>query len=250
MAAAPDSVVASLRAPHPGRGAFSVEFFPPRDDDGGRRLWRAVRVYERLDPAFVSLTYGAGGSTRDRTVRIAGELATQTTLLPVAHLTAVGHTVADLRELVGAYADRGITNVLALRGDPPGDPLGEWLPHPGGVTYAEELVRLIADLGGFHTGVASFPEGHRRATDLQQDTRHHADHLPGHRPADDGAVGVGDAAGDPESTGVGRRERPPRQPSRGAGGGNRHCHRDGGATHRRGRTLSALLLSQLCRGDR
>ncbi|MEE3852434.1 methylenetetrahydrofolate reductase [NAD(P)H] [Gordonia sp. LSe1-13] len=165
------SIVDRLSVPHRGPVPFSVEFFPPRDAEAEARLWRAVRTFERLGPAFVSLTYGAGGTTRDRTVRIAGDLATQTTLLPVAHLTAVNHSVDELRALVGAYADKGITNILALRGDPPGDPLGEWTKHPEGVEYAEELVRLIADLGDFHVGVASFPEGHHRAIDLDHDTR-------------------------------------------------------------------------------
>lgn len=164
------SIVSRLAAPHHGPVPFSVEFFPPRDAEAEARLWRAVRVFERLGPAFVSMTYGAGGSTRDRTVRITGELAAQTTLMPVAHLTAVNHSVAELRALVGAYADRGITNILALRGDPPGDPLGEWVAHPDGVEYAEELVHLIGDLGDFHVGVASFPEGHHRARDLDHDT--------------------------------------------------------------------------------
>ncbi|WHU49023.1 methylenetetrahydrofolate reductase [Gordonia sp. L191] len=165
------SVVERLAAP-PANGVvhFSVEFMPPRDQEGEARLWRAVRVFERLDPSFVSLTYGAGGSTRDRTVRIAGELATQTTLVTVAHLTAVNHSIAELRALVGSYADQGITNLLALRGDPPGDPLGEWVRHPQGVEYARELVELISGLGDFHVGVASFPEGHHRARDLDQDT--------------------------------------------------------------------------------
>nr|WP_206037938.1 methylenetetrahydrofolate reductase [NAD(P)H] [Rhodococcus sp. HNM0569] len=151
---------------------FSVEFSPPRDEAAEDRLWRAVRVFERLGPAFVSMTYGAGGSTRDRTVRVTGQLAEETTLLPVAHLTAVGHSVDELRSMVGAYADRGISNVLVLRGDPPGDPLGEWRKHPEGVEYAEELVRLVRDLGDFHVGVASFPEGHHRAPDLDHDTRY------------------------------------------------------------------------------
>ncbi len=164
------SVVERLAAPHSGPVPFSVEFFPPRDEAAEARLWRAVRTFERMNPAFVSLTYGAGGSTRDRTVRIAGQLATETTLLTVAHLTAVNHSVDELRALVGSYADKGIANLLALRGDPPGDPLGEWVAHPEGVSYASELVDLIGGLGDFHTGVASFPEGHHRAPDLEADT--------------------------------------------------------------------------------
>lgn len=154
-----------------GSVPFSVEFNPPRDAAGEARLWRAAREFERLHPAFVSMTYGAGGSTRDRTIRVTGELARETTLLTVAHLTAVDHSVAELRSIVGAYADSGIRNLLVLRGDPPGDVLGEWLKHPEGVEYAEELVRIVRDLGDFHVGVASFPQGHPRSTDLEDDTR-------------------------------------------------------------------------------
>ncbi|WP_416382448.1 methylenetetrahydrofolate reductase [Nocardia cyriacigeorgica] len=171
IVSATPSVVQSLRL-HASRAVpFSVEFNPPRDAAGEARLWRAVRTFERMHPAFVSMTYGAGGSTKDRTVRVTGELAGETTLLPVAHLTAVGHSVAELRSLVGAYADSGIRNILVLRGDPPGDPLGEWHKHPEGVEYAEELVRIVRDLGDFHVGVASFPQGHHRSPDLDHDTR-------------------------------------------------------------------------------
>jgi methylenetetrahydrofolate reductase (NADPH) len=150
---------------------FSVEFNPPRDAAAEARLWRAAREFERMHPAFVSMTYGAGGSTRDRTARVTGQLARETTLLTVAHLTAVGHSVAELRSIVGVYADSGIRNLLVLRGDPPGDPLGEWRKHPGGLDYAEELVRMVRDLGDFHVGVASFPHGHHRSPDLDHDTR-------------------------------------------------------------------------------
>nr|WP_227985151.1 methylenetetrahydrofolate reductase [Nocardia spumae] len=160
----------SLRTHTGPRTPFSVEFNPPRDPDGELRLWRTVRQFERMHPAFVSMTYGAGGSTKDRTARITGELARETTLLPVAHLTAVAHSVAELRGLVGSYADRGIRNILVLRGDPPGDPLGEWRKHPDGVEYAEELVRMVRGLGGFDVGVASFPQGHHRSPDLDSDT--------------------------------------------------------------------------------
>ncbi|MET0995050.1 MAG: methylenetetrahydrofolate reductase [NAD(P)H] [Mycobacterium sp.] len=152
------------------RVPFSVEFYPPRDEAAEARLWRAARVFERLSPAFVSVTYGAGGSTRDRTIRVVRELARDTTLLPVAHLTAVGHSVAELRSMIGSYADCGISNVLALRGDPQGGVHEEWRKHPEGLEYAVEMVALVRELGDFHVGVASFPAGHPRAIDLDQDT--------------------------------------------------------------------------------
>lgn len=164
------SVVGRIR--DSGRPRFSVEFSPPRDAAGEATLWRTVRELEGLDPAFVSMTYGAGGSTRDRTVRIVGQLARETTLLPVAHLTAVNHSTAEIRAVIGAYADAGIRNVLALRGDPPGDPLGRWTPHPDGMAHAEDLVRLVRGLGEFDVGVAAFPEGHHRSPDAASDTRH------------------------------------------------------------------------------
>jgi methylenetetrahydrofolate reductase (NADH) len=152
-----------------GGRAFSFEFFPPKDEAGEEVLWRSISELEPLRPTFVSVTYGAGGTTRDRTVAITGRIARETSMLPMAHLTCVGHTTEELRRILGSLADSGVRNVLALRGDPLAGPGTDWVSTEGGIDYASDLVAFVRSVSDLCVGVAAFPEGHRDAETLDAD---------------------------------------------------------------------------------
>lgn len=164
----------ALSMPSAGSIPFSVEFMPPRDDAAEERLLRAAEAFHDLGASFASVTYGAGGSSRDRTLRIAQRVSKQP-LTTLVHLTLVEHTVDELREILRSYLSAGLTNLLVLRGDPPGDPLGPWEETEGGLHYASELIELIKaepEFEKFEIGIASFPEGHYRSPDLDHDTQY------------------------------------------------------------------------------
>lgn len=140
--------------------SISMEFSPPKDEIEEDRLWSAIADLSPLAPDFISVTYGAGGSTRDRTIRIASELTAKTSIPTVAHLTCVGSTKDEISQILDQYKDAGITHILALRGDPAGGPQKPWVTTPGGFDHADELVTFASQKGGFNIGVAAFPDGH------------------------------------------------------------------------------------------
>jgi len=139
---------------------FSLEFFPPKDVAGEERLWQALAQLQPLKPDFVSVTYGAGGSTRDRTIRVTTEITARTSIPTVAHLTCVGSTRSELIEILKQYKSAGIKSILALRGDPQSGPRGVWQENIDGFNHADELVELAIQTGDFKVGVAAFPDGH------------------------------------------------------------------------------------------
>lgn len=152
----------------------SFEFAPPRDDEQSRRLEKVLQELEPLDPSFVSVTYGAGGSTRAATQEIVRHIHTGTSMTVMPHLTCVAQSRADIAGLVGGYRDAGIENLLALAGDAPADGPADL---PSDFSHAVELIELARSVGDFSIGVAAFPEGHPGSPDLVSDRRHLAEKL-------------------------------------------------------------------------
>jgi len=137
----------------------SCEFFPPKTDKGEENLWQCLEELKAINPAYISVTYGAGGTTRDRTRRIVTHIKEETGLSPVAHLTCVGASKEELAELLAGYREAGIENILALRGDAP-EGADQFEATEGGFSHATDLIAFLRHLGDFSIGCATYPEGH------------------------------------------------------------------------------------------
>lgn len=148
--------------------AVSFEFFPPANEAMETTLWRSIQRLEPLAPQFVSVTYGADGSTRDRTHRVVSRIMKETKLVPAAHLTCIGARREEIRDIASAYWEEGVRHIVALRGDPPkGSETFE--PTPGGYDYAVDLVKGLKEVGDFEISVAAYPEVHPEAPDARFD---------------------------------------------------------------------------------
>ena len=158
-------------AAHPSRPHFSFEFFPPRSDAGEEALFHTIEQLRELEPTFVSVTYGAGGSSRTRTIDLVARIRRETDIEPVAHMTCAGATVEELRANLDSLIAAGIDNVLALRGDPPNG-AERFEPVPGGLAHGYELIRLIHDNYDVSIGAACYPEKHPESSDDAQELRY------------------------------------------------------------------------------
>ena len=162
---------------------LSVEFFPPKTDKGEENLFSEIEIIKRLNPAFCSVTYGAGGSTREKTVELVDRIHRECRLEVMCHLTVVGQSKDEARSILKKLKNKGIENIIALGGDPP-QGMTDWQPHPDGFHYAVELVREAVALGGFSVAVAGFPEVHPRAVSRASDLNYVKDKV------DAGAVAI------------------------------------------------------------
>lgn len=146
----------------------SFEFSPPRSDEAEEQLWRAIRKLEVLQPSFVSVTYGAGGSTRDRTHATVKRMVEETTLKPAAHLTCVGHPQREIDEIVQSYWEAGVRHIVALRGDMP-NMEGPYQPHPAGYATTPDLIAGLRKIAPFEISVSAYPEKHPDSASLTHD---------------------------------------------------------------------------------
>ena len=162
---------------------LSVEFFPPKTDKGEENLFNEIETIKRLNPAFCSVTYGAGGSTREKTVDLVDRIHRESCLEVMCHLTVVGQSKDEARSILKKLKHKGIENLIALDGDPP-QGMADWRPHPDGFHHAVELVREAVALGGFSVAVAGFPEVHPRAVSRAADLKYMRDKI------DAGAVAI------------------------------------------------------------
>jgi methylenetetrahydrofolate reductase (NADPH) len=149
---------------------LSVEFFPPKTDKGEENLFREIEAIKRLNPAFCSVTYGAGGSTREKTVELVDRIHRECGLNVMCHLTVVGQSKEQVRSVLNTLKQKNIENIIALGGDPP-QGMVDWTPHPDGFQHAIELVTEAVGFGGFSIAVAGFPEVHPRATSRESDLK-------------------------------------------------------------------------------
>jgi methylenetetrahydrofolate reductase (NADPH) len=153
------------------RPTMSFEFFPPKDDAGTAVLLESISALQPLQPDFVSVTYGATGSSRERTLDATGLISERTDAITMGHLTCVSQSIDELRGAINSYAEAGVRHILAVRGDPPGGPTAAWQHHHEGLDNATELVKLVKESGDFCVGVGAFPDAHPEHHDFDLDAR-------------------------------------------------------------------------------
>ncbi|MCW9032841.1 MAG: methylenetetrahydrofolate reductase [Alphaproteobacteria bacterium] len=163
-----DLSAVSVASPLPNDVQVSFEFFPPKTEKMEQTLWSSIKRLEPLDPAFVSVTYGAGGSTRERTHTTVARIVNETTLKPAAHLTCVGATKQEIDDVARQYWEEGVRHIVALRGDPP-EGASTYQPHPEGYAYANDLVEGLKKIADFEISVAAYPEVHPEAISASKD---------------------------------------------------------------------------------
>jgi methylenetetrahydrofolate reductase (NADPH) len=155
--------------------SVSFEFFPPKNEEGEASLWKALRKLEKVKPKFVSVTYGAGGTTRDRTLGTVRRIVQETTLKPAAHLTCVGASKEQVNAMVREFWAAGVRQIVALRGDPPQGVGARFTPHPHGYRNAADLVRGIREIEPFQVSVSAYPEKHPESVSIEEDLAFLAD---------------------------------------------------------------------------